>query len=712
MSTDLDAADPPSPTAASRRPSWPLWPVFSLILLVFLLYGRTVAFEFLHYDDNVLVAENPRLHPYRFENLASFWTDGRDGVYMPATYTLWMGLAQAASPAASEGRRFAPWVFHLANVLLFAACTLLVYRILRQLTASGASSLCGAAVFAAHPAQVESVAWISEAKGLLAWTFGFLSLSLIIAAYGTRGGDRGAALRLAAFASAAYLAALFAKPSAVAVPIMAAALAGTVLPAGSLRRAAPLLTLWCLAGAAFAVLAGRVQGEFLLDPAPWPRRLAVAGEAALWYARLLLVPYIPGAPDSGPHPFMLDAGGGALGAARPAVMAAVLVGVLAFLRSSRRFHLAAAGVALAGVLPVLGLAPFAFQEISIVADRYLLPSLLGLALAVAASTAARPGWARYLVIGGFCALAAFGPLERASHWKDDQTLAEHALRVHPDSRLFLTHRAVLRLKSGDAEGAVADAQRAAAFDPPYLPACQNLAIAQFRAGRSEQAYAALERGLRRSPNDANLLTTKAEILAAERRYGAAAEALERLLAAHPYARPARMRLGAMKILSGDEAAGLAILRELTPTPLDPPQDQLLIAQVWREAGEDAEAVRRYQAILNAWGEVPAAQLQLAWILATTPDESLRDPRRAERLAGRVLRLLRGHSPQALDVLSAAYAAQGRFDEAVDAGEKAWELALKRNDAALAAQIQSRIELYRRGAPYREKRWTDRTGPRP
>jgi tetratricopeptide (TPR) repeat protein len=682
------------------------------MLLVFLLYGRTVTFDFLHYDDNVLVAENPRLHPYRFENLVSFWTDGRDGIYMPATYSLWLGLAQAAAPAAPEGRRFAPWVFHLANVLLFLACTLLAYRILLQLAGRPAAALAGAAVFAAHPAQAEAVAWISEAKGLLAWTLGFLALSLFIAACQNDNPNEPAARRPLVLASAAYLAALFAKPSAVAVPVMAAVLAGTVLPQRSLRRTAPLLVLWCLAAAAFAALASRVQGGFLLETPSWPQRFAVAAEAALWYARLLLVPFIPGAPDSGRHPFRLDAGPGLMGAAGPFVVVAAGVCVLAFLRSSRRFNLAAAGVALAGVLPVLGWVPFAFQEISIVADRHLLPSLLGLGLAVAASTATRPGWARSLAVGAFCALVVFGPLERTSHWRDDRALADHALRVHPDSRLFLTQRAVLRLKSGDASGAVADAERAASFDPPFLPACQNLAIAQYRSGRAEEAFAALERGLARSPKDANLLSTKAEILAAERQYGRAAETLETLLATHPEARTARLRLGAMKILAGDEAGGLATLRELLGTPRDALQEQLLVAQIWREAGEDAEAVRRWQAILNAWGAVPAAKLQLAWILATTPDERVRDPHRAERLAGQTLRLLRAPSPQALDALAAALAGQGRFNEAVEAARKAHKLALERNDAPLAADIQARIELYRRGEPYREKRWSDRAGLNP
>ena len=107
-----------------------------------------------------------------------------------------------------------------------------------------------------------------------------------------------------------------------------------------------------------------------------------------------------------------------------------------------------------------------------------------------------------------------------------------------------------------------------------------------------------------------------------------------------------------------------------------------------------------EAIRLAPDDVPMLW-QTAWILATSPDPSVRDGARAVELATRAIRLSDGQEPRAFDALAAALAETEEFSAAVDAAEQASTIALTRGDAALADAIEQRTRLYRQGLPYRQ-----------
>ena len=134
----------------------------------------------------------------------------------------------------------------------------------------------------------------------------------------------------------------------------------------------------------------------------------------------------------------------------------------------------------------------------------------------------------------------------------------------------------------------------------------------------------------------------------------------------------------------------------------------------RLAPEDAEAVNDLATALAAKGRVGdavsllAARLQrtpdvptlaglLAWIHATTPDARWRDGVEAVRLAEHACALTDYGDPDLLDTLAAAYAAAGRFDDAVKVGRKAVEAAS--GNAEQAADIRARLASYEARQPY-------------
>jgi len=120
-----------------------------------------------------------------------------------------------------------------------------------------------------------------------------------------------------------------------------------------------------------------------------------------------------------------------------------------------------------------------------------------------------------------------------------------------------------------------------------------------------------------------------------------------------------------------------------------------------QAGKEGEAATSYREairLLPGWGE-PANDL--AWLLATTPDDALRNSEEALNVIRPLCEAGGDQDPNLLDTLAAALAAQGDFDEAVKAARKAVDLADAAMNADLAEAIGQRLALYEQQQPYRE-----------
>ena len=122
-------------------------------------------------------------------------------------------------------------------------------------------------------------------------------------------------------------------------------------------------------------------------------------------------------------------------------------------------------------------------------------------------------------------------------------------------------------------------------------------------------------------------------------------------------------------------------------------------------GRIQEALGNYEEALRIQPDYPSAQNNLAWLLATRHDVG--DPARAVTLAERVCQLTKNRMPTYLDTLAAAYAAAGRFGEAVDTEQKAIDLARAAGEDKSVADMTVRLELYRSGRAYRV---SDATSP--
>jgi tetratricopeptide (TPR) repeat protein len=115
-----------------------------------------------------------------------------------------------------------------------------------------------------------------------------------------------------------------------------------------------------------------------------------------------------------------------------------------------------------------------------------------------------------------------------------------------------------------------------------------------------------------------------------------------------------------------------------------------------------EAADHYRQTLESEPESQLALNNLAWLLATGPDDSLRDGARAIELALKLNRVTHENNPLYVRTLAAAYAEAGEFEHAVGTSQRASGLAQVQGQNELAAQIQEETDLYRQRRPLRDQ----------
>ncbi len=160
----------PSLAAPPRRLDRKSWSLAALLaVLTLTVYAQTCWFGFITIDDPYYAAENPRIQLGLSQaGVAWSFTTIHDANWIPLT---WLSLMLDTSLFG-----FRPAGYHLTNVLLHVANTVLLFAALLAATDSRGRSAFVAALFALHPLHVESVAWIAERKDVLSTFFGMLAM--------------------------------------------------------------------------------------------------------------------------------------------------------------------------------------------------------------------------------------------------------------------------------------------------------------------------------------------------------------------------------------------------------------------------------------------------------------------------------------------------------------------------------------------------------
>jgi hypothetical protein len=418
-----------------------------------IVFARLVGCGFTAWDDPGTIATNRLLNPPSWAAVRFYWTtigpDTPGQLFTPVTYTVWSAVAAVAGgPPDAFGVRLRPGFFHGTNVLLHAATAALVFQLLWRLLGRRWPALAGALLFALHPVQVEPVGWASGTKDVLCGMFSVAALLAYVGA--VRSERRGAARWRYLLATSLFLLAMLSKPTAIVVPLMAAAVDALVL-GRPWRTVTRWLWPWALLMVPCALWTRAAQPAPWASPVPvWTRPLVASDAVAFYLCKIVWPAHL--CVDYGRRPTVV-VGSGAI--YWTWLLPAALLAVPLW---RRWWPLVAAAVLFAApLLPVSGLVPFDFQFYSTVADHYLYLPMLGVALAAgwalsalatnrlaaarraglgARSPARRAAAKRAFIIAGpalvLVALAIRSVVQEAT-WQDTSSVFEHALTVNPRS---------------------------------------------------------------------------------------------------------------------------------------------------------------------------------------------------------------------------------------------------------------------------------------
>jgi len=662
----LEAGSPPA--------GWPdRWTVpgvcIFLAAMVWVVFGQTLGFGFVNFDDNLYIYENPIvLKGLTFPGILWAFTHFWAFNWHPLTWLSHMLDCQFYGLNAGG--------HHLTNVLLHAATVILLFLVLRRMTGCLWRSAFVAAVFAIHPLRVESVAWLAERKDVLSGLFFMLTLGAYVGYARHPWSPARYGLVVLLFALG-----LMCKPMLVTLPFVLLLLdywplnrlqantgnepvfrlARRQIPRRLILEKLPLLGL-TVASCVITIFA-QARVIQLSENLSLPLRLGnvliscVAYMDQMFWPSGLAVLYPVTAGD-------VRIAGVALSLA---VLAGISTGVIIL---HRRLPYLLTGWLwyLIMLVPVIGILQVGLQAR---ADRYTYLPQIGLYLLLTwAAADLCAGWRhrRVLLAGGaatilvaliFCARA------QTAYWKNSESLWTHTLAR--TSNNYIAHYSLGKalFEQGNVDEAIAQYQKALQIKPDYADVHETLGNALLQKGNADEAITQYQAALQINPHNAGAFYNLGNALFEQGNVDEAIAQYRKALQIKPDYADAHNNLGA------------ALFRQ----------------------GNVDEAIAQYQRALQIKPDKAEVQNNLAWLLATCPHASLRNGNQAVALAERANQLTGDGNPAMLGTLAAAYAEAGRFPEAVATAQHALQLAAAKSNTALAGSLQAELKFYQAGRPF-------------
>ena len=733
----------------------PVWQGSLIVLLVFLAFLPALRGGFV-WDDDAYVTENPTLRDW--EGLRQIWFKvGAVPQYYPMVHaTFWLeyhlwGLN--------------PFGYHLVNILLHAIAAILFWQVLLRLQAPGA--WLAAVIFALHPVQVESVAWITERKNVLSAVFYFAAAL--------------AYLRFVSFKEPAgpnrfhwywYLGALVLFLAALLSKTVTCSLPAALLLVGWWKKGRvqwgdilPLLPFFVL-GVGLGLMTAWIEKYHVgAQGAAWSltlgERCLIAGRALWFYAGKLVWPV--------QLTFIYPRWTVEVSAWWQWLFPLAAAGVMAGLwRARERMGKGplAAVLFFAGTLgPALGFVNVYPMQYSFVADHFQYLASAGLISLFAAGLARIPRaipatlvvllgvltwqqagiyrnletlWRDTLVRNPDCWMAHnnLGML-LSNQGRNDEAMDHYhkAIQICPNYWEALNNLGNALAAQGQFDEAIENYYKVIQINPDYVAVLDNLGAALAARGRFDEAIENYHKTIQINPNDAKALNNLGIALAAQGRFDEAIENYRQAIKINPISSEVLNNLGvalaarrqfdeaienyrrAIKINPNycealdnlgialaargrfDEAIGN--YRQAILVNSNRPETFFHLGMTLGQLGRTHEAVAQYREALRLNPNLAGALNNLAWVLAASPDDELRNGAEAVRLAERACGLTHYGQPLFIGTLAAAYAEAGRFPEAVTTAEKAERLATTAGSKKLAEQTRRLLEFYRAGKPYHE-----------
>jgi len=702
------AADQPEATALNHqsRTNDPARAALLLAVLTIAAYLPALQCGFIWDDDSYLLG-NQTIRS--IDGLRQIWFETRSTPqYYPLVFTgFWLEYHLWG---------FQPMGYHFVNILLHTGVVLLLWRLLERLNVPAAWA--AAAIFALHPVQVESVAWITERKNVLSGVFYLASAIAFLRAVEARReitSWRAAALWYAA-ALLSFVCALLSKTVTCTLPAVLLLIVWWRYRRVRAVEALALLPMFAV-GAAMGLLTAWLEREHVsARGAEWDfsilERCLIAGRVMWFYVGKLFWP----------HPLVFIYPRWRINAADwvqyvyPAAAIAALA-MLWLLRKRIGTGPLVAALCFGGtLLPASGFFNVYPMRYSFVADhfQYLagIPVIV-LAMAVVHRLSAKVGrdarrTARVSLLVACAGTVTVLTWHRARVFADPEVLWRDTLAKNPGAWMAKLNLGAVLNGKGKVDEAI-DLYRRMLADPAistsgepddFVPNIKvNLGNALLAKGRTGEAIALLKEAVSTRPDDANAYYNLGFALQTRGDAADALAAYQKTLEFSPLHPGAHGNIGG--ILQSQGQLEQAADHYQTALKTLPHSADLLagLGEIRRLQGRLDEAMSRYRAAERESPGRPGVAAGMAWVLAVHPDAAMRKPDQAVRLAEQAAEQTNRRDAMVLDVLAAAYASAGRLDEAAKAERASISLAAASGMPDLARQARARLELYLQAKPY-------------
>jgi protein O-mannosyl-transferase len=700
-------------TPRPRRYSWRIIGICLLLGgLTWLVFAQTLRYSFVNYDDGAYVYRNPDVT----RGLTS------QGIVWAFTHVVaanWHPLTIISHMLDCRLYGVNPSGHHFTNVLLHTVAVVLLFLMLNQVTGALWRSAFVAAVFAIHPLHVESVAWIAERKDVLSGVFFMLTLASYC--WYVRRPSVGRYIAM----SILFAFGLMSKPMLVTLPFVlllldywplnriAASAKATprqteIRDQTSKTRSTitnllvekiPILILSAATCVAALLTQSQSQSMARMNILSLPLRIGNAFIVFVTYVcemiwpRNLAVFY--------PHP------GSSLPlweiALSVAFLAAISLGALTL--RNRCPYLFTGWFWYVGMLiPVIGIVQVGLQAH---ADRYTYLPQIGIyvALTWAVEDLSR-SWRHRRVILSVAGTAVLAALTccawiQTFYWRNSESLWRHALAITVDNATAREHLADALLDKGRVDEAIVQARQALSLWPESASALGILGVAYTRQGQPDDALAYLQSALRLDPNLRLLHYNLANVLLQKGDVDEAIAHYEKELESHAGFAEGHNNLA--NALLGKGEPGEALVHLQAALKLNPSYAEALnnLGIALSQKGEMREAIAQWNKTLKIEPDNLDAHCNLAWVLATFPDGSIRNGSKALELAKRALKLSGNGNARIWRLTAAAHAECGQFPEAIKAAQNALRLAEAEGNSNLVRTLEMNIALFQENSPLRD-----------
>ncbi|HZZ28353.1 MAG TPA: tetratricopeptide repeat protein [Pirellulales bacterium] len=629
-----------------------------IIFSTILIYWPALHGEFVM-DDALLVTHNPIVKSA--DGLYRFWCTTEPTDYWPLTNsTFWLEWRLWGMNSAG---------YHVTNLVLHIASVLLLWAILRKLSIPGA--WLAALLFAVHPVNVESIAWIAQRKNALAMLFFLLSIFAYLqidcspALAASEPGPRKSLIRLFVsrklhwycFSWLAFILAMLSKGSVAVLPLVLLLIAWwqrQAITRWDIIRTAPFFLSAMLLIAVNLWFQTHGSGE-IYRPAGFAERLAGAGAVIWFYLFKAVLPtnliFVYPQWNIQIEKFYWWL---------PLIAVAALTGMLVWQRNHSwgKPLLFAWAFFCVALLPVMGFVDVSYMQYSLVADHYQYLAL------IAVMTLAAAFWSRWyqrahqtlrwVAISAAAFVAGmFGYLA----WQQSRTFGScielYQTTIDKNSRCWVAYNnlGVKLQQQGNIQEAINDFRQAIVIKPVYASAYNNLASALIDAGQPSEAIEPLEQALQLKPDYME----------------------------------AGINLGMAQIKTGHSQDAVDTLRQVVQQHSNSAEAHANLGIALKKVGQVSEAIQQYEQVLTLSSDSTtlfAARFNLAIALVEIG-------RTQEAIDNYQLLIAQKPSyAQSYYSLAVVYSQLGQTAEVSAAAQRALELARSQGNTILVQQIEN------------------------